>query len=64
MGYDIKEKLIDFEKNLRSILDDHYYESLNGTNNETIRELAIQEIILLHSTYENMLLKSIHGKLA
>lgn len=61
IDWDVKEKGAEFEKNLRGILDDMYYESLNreGADVESLKELAISRIRLLHGKYQKDLMVAI-----
>lgn len=65
IDWDVKEKGEEFEKNLRGILDDIHYESINkeGANANIIKELAISRICLLHGTHMKCLTEAISNSL-
>lgn len=65
IDWDVKEKGEEFEKNLRGILDDMYYESINreGANANMIKEITISRICLLHETYMKCLMDAIAKRL-
>lgn len=65
IDWNVKEKGEEFEKNLRGILDDMYYESLNreGADVESLKELAISRICLLHGKYQRDLMIAISNRL-
>lgn len=65
IDWNIAEKNKQFEKNLRGILDDMYYESINreGANVNMIKEITISRICLLHETYMKCLMDAIAKRL-
>lgn len=65
IDWNVEEKGEEFEKNLRGILDDMYYESLNreGADVELLKELAISRIRLLHGKYQEDLMIAISNRL-